>query len=88
MQDSTTAIDPKDAIIEKLIAMFPDRLVDPEVHPAIFASQVRMAKYAIFLETPPSTEIVIEGEPEIVIDAEDPPVKNKNKKDETNYDSF
>jgi hypothetical protein len=58
-------VDPKDAVIAKLTEMFPDgKLADPEVHPQIFASQVRMAKYAIFLETPPSTEIVIEGEPE------------------------
>lgn len=63
---NTEAIDPKDAVIAKLIEMFPDgKLADPEHHPKIFAHQVKLAKYAIFLETPPSTEVKIEGEPEM-----------------------
>jgi hypothetical protein len=59
-----TVEDPKDKVVLKLIEMFGDRLADPEILPTVFQSQVRMAKYQIFLETPPSTEIVIEGEPE------------------------
>lgn len=64
MQDTE---DQKDLVIAKLIELFgEDKIADPEIFPRIFDSQVKIAKYQIFLETPPSTEITIEGEPEMV----------------------
>lgn len=67
MVQSCQAIDLKDLVIFKLIDLFgKENIADPEIFPKIFDYQVRMAKYQIFLETPPSTEIVIEGEPEDV----------------------
>lgn len=65
--ETTTHSDPKDLVIAKLIELFgEDNIADPEIFPKVFESQVKMAKYQIFLDTPPSTEITIEGEPEMV----------------------
>ena len=60
-----TVPDLKDAVVAKLVELFgEENIADPEIFPKIFSHQVKMARYQIFLDTPLSTEIVVEGEKE------------------------
>lgn len=44
------------AIAKKLTELFEDRIADPEVFPQIFAYQVKLAKYQLFLDQSPEPE--------------------------------
>lgn len=49
-----THSDPKDLVIAMMIKIFgEDRIADPEIFPRMFESQVKMARYQIFLDENP-----------------------------------